>query len=113
MQCYLPCGPENAQKVRAAYGDIVRATMQAGNITDAEISKAVETSIQRYRVGVKTNNYWLSALIKYQQYGLPSENILNYETRLKALTPDALTAAANKYLATENVVHALLMPQGE
>ena len=110
MQSYLPCGPENAQKVRVAFADILRMSKQAGSIKDAEISKAVESSIQKYRVGVKTNNYWLASLSKYQQYGLPGENILNFETRLKSVTPAMLTAAANKYLSSPNMVHALLMP---
>jgi zinc protease len=113
MQCYLPCGPENAQKVRVAYSNILQASRQQGNITDAEITKAVETSIQKYRVGIKTNNFWLSTLSKYQQYSLPSDNILNYEARLKAVTPSMLTETANKYLSTQNVVHALLMPAGK
>ena len=113
MQSYLPCGPENAQKVRVAFGDILRMSKEAGNIKDAEISKAVETSIQKYRVGIKTNNYWLASLSKYQQYGLPGENILNYEARLKSVTPAMLTATANKYLSSQNVVHALLMPVGK
>ena len=110
MQSYLPCGPENAAKVRTAFWEILRLSKRPGNITDAEISKAVETSIQKYRVGIKTNNYWLSSLSKYQQYDLPSENILNFETRLKAVNPAVLTTTASRYLRLQNIVHAVLMP---
>lgn len=110
MQSYLPCGPENAQKVAVAYQDILKATSKPGNITNEEIKKAVETAIQKYKVGVKTNNYWLASLSKYQQYGLPSENIMNFEKRVKSITPSMLTATANKYLSTPNVIHAVLMP---
>jgi zinc protease len=110
MQSYLPCGPENAEKVGVAYRDILNETKRPGNISADEIEKAVETSIQKYKVGVKTNNFWLSSLSKYQQYGLPSENILNYETRVKSITPAMLADAANKYLSTPNIIHAVLMP---
>lgn len=62
------------------------------------MAKAYETSLQKYRVGIKTNGFWLGSLSKYQQFGLPTENILNYESRLKAVTPAMLTETANKYL---------------
>jgi zinc protease len=110
MQSWLPCGPENSQKVRFAFWDIVASVKKQGNIQPAEISKAVETSIQKYRVNMKTNNYWLSTLSKYQQYGLPTENINNLEDRLHTVTPDVLTSAANKYLSSDNVIHALMIP---
>lgn len=113
MQSYLPCGPENAAKVRTALWDILDATKKPGDIKSDEITKAVETSIQKYRVGVKTNNYWLTALSKYDRYGLPTENIINYEARIKAITPDVLTATANKYLGKTNMVHATWMPVGQ
>lgn len=111
MQSYLPCGPENAEKVKVALWEILNSTKTAGNITADELKKATETALQKYKVGVKTNGFWLASLSKYQQFGLPTENILNLETRLKAATPALLTAAANKYLQTKNVLHALLMPE--
>jgi zinc protease len=113
MQSYLPCGPENAAKVRTAFWDILNSAKKPGDIKNDEISKAVETSIQKYRVGVKTNGYWVSALSKYDRYGLPTENIVNYESRIKAITPAALTSTANKYFTTSNLVHATWMPVGQ
>ena len=110
MQSYLPCGPENAEKVKTAFWDILKDCKKPGNITAAELEKATETSIQKYRVGVKTNSFWLGSLSKYQQFGLPTANINNLEARVKAVTPAMLTDMANKYLSSENVLHALLMP---
>jgi zinc protease len=111
LQSYLPCGPENAAKVRTALWDILNSTKKPGDINKDEITKAVETSIQKYRVGIKTNNYWLSTLSKYERYGLPTENIVNFEARIKSITPDALSATANKYLSSANMVHATWMPE--
>lgn len=110
MQSYLPCGPENAAKVKTAFWEIINECKQPGNIKADELSKARETAIQKYRVGIKTNSYWMSSLSKYQQFGLPTENITNLETRIKAVSPARLTAAANKYLNNTNVLHALMMP---
>lgn len=111
MQSYLPCGPENVEKVRVAFWDILNECKKPGNITADEITKAVEVSIQKYKVGVKTNGYWVGTLTKYQQYGLPTENILNFETRLKAITPANLTDVANKYLSGKNILHTELLPE--
>ncbi len=110
MQSYLPCGPENAEKVKTAFWEILNACKTTGNITADELSKATETSIQKYRVGIKTNGFWLGALSKYQQFGLPTENMINLESRLKEVTPAMLTETANKYLSSKNVIHALMMP---
>lgn len=113
MQSYLPCGPENAAKVRTAFWKIVAECQKEGNIKADELSKATETAIQKYKVGIKTNGFWLGSLSKYQQYGLPAQNLINYESRIKAVSPAMLTAAAQKYLTSDNVLHALMMPASE
>lgn len=110
MQSYLPCGPENAEKVKVALWEIINEVKKAGNIKPEELEKATATSIQKYRVASKTNGYWLGSLSKYQQYGLPTANIINTEARIKAVTPNMLTQVANKYLSAKNVLHALMMP---
>lgn len=110
MQSYLPCGPENAAKVQTAFWDIIAECKKAGNIKAEELAKATETAIQKYKVGVKTNGFWLSTISKYQQYALPTENVNNYEARVSAVTPDMLTQMANKYLSGTNILHALMMP---
>lgn len=111
MQSYLPCGPENVEKVKVAFWEILNETKQSGNIKADELTKARETALQKYRVGIKTNGFWLGSLSKYQQFGLPTQNIMNFESRLKAVTPAMLTATAKKYLNTGNVLHAMLMPE--
>ena len=111
MQSYLPCGPENAEKVKVAFWEILNDCKKSNNITADELVKSYETALQKYKVGVKTNGFWLGTLSKYQQYNLPTENILNFETRLKAVTAADLTKLANKYLSSPNVLHALMMPE--
>lgn len=111
MQSYLPCGPESAEKVKVALWEILNSTKQNGNITADELKKATETALQKYKTGIQTNGFWMSSLSKYQQYQLPYENIMNLETRLKAITPAQLQAAANKYLSSTNKMHAMLMPE--
>ncbi|MBK8143943.1 MAG: insulinase family protein [Bacteroidetes bacterium] len=111
MQSYLPCGPENAEKVKVALWEILNSTKTAGNITADELKKATETALQKYKVGIKTNGFWLQSLSKYFQNGLPTENLLNLEARLQAATPALLTGIANKYLSSKNILHAMMMPE--
>lgn len=111
MQSYLPCGPENAEKVKVALWEILNSTKTAGNITADELKKATETALQKYKVGIKTNGFWLQSLSKYFQNGLPTENLLNLEARLQELTPALLTGIANKYLSSKNILHAMMMPE--
>jgi zinc protease len=111
LQSYLPCGPENAEKVKVALWEILNSTKTAGNITADELKKATETALQKYKVGIKTNGFWLQSLSKYYQNGLPTDNLLNFEARLQAATPALLTGVANKYLSSKNILHAMLMPE--
>lgn len=111
MQSYLPCGPENAEKVKVALWEILNDTKKPGNITADELKKATETTLQKYKVGVKTNGFWVATLTKYEQNDIPTENITNFEARLGKATPAMLTDAANKYLSSKNILHAMLMPE--
>ena len=65
MQSYLPCGPENAEKVQVAFWEIVNDTKKAGNIKADELSKATETAIQKFKAGKQTNGFWLGTISKY------------------------------------------------
>lgn len=111
MQTFLPCGPDKATAVKDAFWSIMNDCKKANNISADELNKASETMLQKYKVGIKSNNYWLGSLSKYQQFGIPMENMLNYETRLKAITTDVLMKTAQKYLADVNIIHALMMPK--
>jgi zinc protease len=111
MQSFLPCGPENAVKVKDAFWDIIQAVKKDNNITADEFQKATETALQKYKVGIQSNNFWLGTMEKYQQYNLPMENMNNFEERVKAVTIEQLSATAKKYLSSKNVLHAVLMPE--
>ncbi|MEZ5045940.1 MAG: insulinase family protein [Chitinophagaceae bacterium] len=111
LQSYLPCGPENAEKVKAAFWDIISEVKKANNITQEELTKARETAIQKNNVSIKTNGYWMSALSKADQYGLNPNEILELESKLKSIKPSDLTAIAVKYLSKGDKIHALLMPE--
>lgn len=111
MTSFLPCGPENAEPVKVALWNIITEVKKANNIKPEELQKSVETAIQKYKTGIKTNGYWLGSIQKYLQYGLPTANMTNYEERVRKVSIDDLTKLANQYLSSKNVLHALLMPE--
>ena len=59
---------------------------------------------------MQQNRFWLSALQDSDEEDLDISNIMNFESRVKALTADQLKAVANKYL-DENYFMGVLMPE--
>lgn len=111
MQSFLPCGPENAEKVKNAFWDICKEVQKPGNITADEMTKAVETMAQKMKVAVKTNNFWISSLQKFNQLGLPYEDLLKVEEAYRKINAQQLSEVAKKYFNSKNVLHALMMPE--
>ncbi len=58
------------------------------------------------------NNFWLNNLSNDWINRLNSEEMLNYEKRVSALTVDDLKKTAQKYLNLNNYVKAVLYPEG-
>lgn len=111
MQTYLPCGSENAPKVKDAFWKIMKGTQAANGITADELNKSVQTLLQKVKVGAKTNGYWLGNLAKMDRYKMPYDEILNAETNLSKVTAEDLMKVSKKYFLTRNIIHAMMMPE--
>ncbi|NDA62126.1 MAG: insulinase family protein, partial [Chitinophagia bacterium] len=59
----FPCGPENVDKLVAAYLGIVKEVAEKG-IDEKDLAKVKETLKKQYDVQVKDNDYWLEGLSK-------------------------------------------------
>ena len=46
----------------------------------------------------------------YSAIGVNPERIVSYESRIKAITPEMLTKAANQFLKLDNLYKAVLLP---
>jgi zinc protease len=111
MRSSLPCGPENVNKLETAFWKIIAGAKEPGGITPYALKRVTETALQKYKVNIKTNEYWLAVLSRYDLLGNDSGRILTYEERVKAVTPDKLTQTANKFFNSGNVYKALWMPK--
>jgi zinc protease len=111
ISAYIPCGPENADKLTAALFDIIK-NAKDGKIEQKDLDKVKETWRKKYQETLKDNNNWLDVLAGSFINQTNPENILDYEQRVDALTLQDLQKAAQKFFDMKNYVKATLYPEG-
>lgn len=107
----LPCGPENVTKVDEAFWRIIESVKKPGGITQADLDKARKPLLERNKVRIKTNPFWIGIMQDADKNGYSPERLLTYEDRINAVTPEQLVQIANKYYTRENVYTATLLPE--
>lgn len=80
--------------------------------TPEELQKYVEQARRAEEVGVKTNAWWLDAVMTRITNGIPLDDLPDWGKRLDALTPAMVQAAAKRYLDPSRVARFLLLPEG-
>ena len=105
VQC--PMKPEKGELAM----NIVRDEMEAlAKSCDADkLTKVKEYLIKAHADRQKQNNYWISMIGDWRDYGLDMHT--GYEEAVKALTPEAISAFAAKLLKAKNRVEVVMMPQ--
>jgi zinc protease len=58
----------------------------------------------------QTNEYWLGAISRIEQYGLDPAEVFTEEDRIRGLTAEALREAAARYISGAVLVEAVLYP---
>ncbi len=105
----FPCGPENADKLtKIALAEVQNAIKNGPEQKD--LDKYKEGEMNDYKTRIKDNSYWLNNLAQPQLDGRDKYGMLNYESRLNAITVKDLQNAAKKYLSGDKVI-ATLMPE--
>ncbi len=111
LQSYFPCSPDNIKKVDSAFLRLIKDAQTKGNITDKDWQGVREPALESYKVNIKKNSFWMNQLQNAHLYGIDPERILTVEQRLKAITPDKLTEAANKFYKTTNLFTGKWLPE--
>lgn len=107
----FPCGPENVDKLSAAALAEVKK-LKVDGIQTKDLDKVKETLLVDHKEKLKTNRFWVEALLAAKRNESDPNRILEYEKKVNALTEAELQEIAVKYL-DDNYFHAILMPEKE
>lgn len=106
----LPTGPDKVDKVIAAtFAEIER--MKAQGPSQADLNKVKQNWLQNHRKAMRENGYWLGQLQTALLHGSDPAEILAFEKRVNAMTPDDLRQAARRYFDMKNYVQVVLYPE--
>ena len=108
----FPCGPENAEKLtKIALAELQK--MIDNGPEQKDLDKFKEGEANDDVTNMKDNNYWLQNITSYQTQGGDKYSVLNYLTKVKALTVKDLQSVGKKYLTEKNRMVFTLMPEVE
>ncbi len=108
----FPCGPENAEKLtKIALAELQK--MIDNGPEQKDLDKFKEGEANDDVTNMKDNNYWLQNITNYQTQGGDKYSVLNYLTKVKALTVKDLQTVGKKYLTEKNRMVFTLMPEVE
>ncbi|MFN5363135.1 MAG: M16 family metallopeptidase, partial [Bacteroidota bacterium] len=105
----FPCGPENVDKLTAAYFDIVKNISEKG-VDAKDLEKVKETLKNQYAESIKQNDYWLSNLSRSFINQTDPAWLLAYPEKVKQTTGDQLQQICQQLLGTPNLI-AVLQPE--
>ena len=96
------CNPNNMPKVRQLIGEEV-ARLASQGVTKEELDEAKRSYLERGMS--RTQDSALGGILSGQLYaGRTMQQEADFEAKLKALTPEQVTAAAKKYIKPEGMV---------
>lgn len=104
---YIKTAPEHAQEVKAAV-ESAYSLMAKEAPSAEEVDKVREYLIKNFREGLTENGFWLSALQKYNDYGLDFAN--DYVAALNSITPEDVRSFTEK-AAKANRTRLTLTPR--
>lgn len=107
----FPCSPDNIEKVHTAFFELIESTKVTGGITEIDLQKVREPALEKNKVNLKKNDFWLNSLQNAYMLGTDPERILTTEQRLKAITPDQLVVTSRKFYSTPNIFKAVWIPE--
>ncbi|MFN7275301.1 MAG: M16 family metallopeptidase [Bacteroidota bacterium] len=105
----FPCGPENVDKLTAAFFDIVKNISEKG-VEAKDLEKVKETLKNQYTESIKQNDYWLSGLSRAFIEQTDPAWVLAYPEKVKQATGDQLQRLCQQVLNAPNLV-AVLNPE--
>ncbi len=107
---YLPCGPENVDKLIAAANEEIEK-LKAAPIDSKELDKVKNQWREKYRVEVKENKFWADKLESVLSWNKDKQHVLQYEKWIDSLTPADVQQTAKMLFDGKNRFTAVLNPE--
>ena len=105
----LPTGPATVDKaIGAVFAEIER--MKTHGPSAAQLNKVKQNWLQNHQKSLRENGYWLGSLQGSVMDGTDLGEILEYEKRVNAITPEDVRQAARRYFDQRNYVQLVLYP---
>jgi zinc protease len=106
---YFDAAPERMRAMQREMDSILDAVRDSG-ATAAEIERTAAAQRRMLEVELQDNDYWMQRIELFDRLGIPLDRIPNPYGNEK-LTPDALRAAAKRYLPRDVYIKLTAMPQ--
>ena len=108
----LPCGPNKVDTLLSAFRQELKSIAEKG-INDSYVDKVKKAWIEKYKVDVKSNEYWLSSLQGINRGEKSADRILNAEKYYEKLTAADIKEAAIMIQGSKGKMMAVQMPEGK
>jgi zinc protease len=106
----LPTGPQSVDKVIAAtFAEIER--MKEPGPDAGDVDKVKQNWLTSYQKALRENGYWVNYIQEALLHGTDMASILEYEQRVKEITPAQIRETARRYFDTQNYVQVVLYPE--
>ena len=106
----LPCGPNKVDTLLSAFRQELKSIAEKG-INDSYVDKVKKAWIEKYKVDVKSNEYWLSSLQGINRGEKSADRILNAEKYYEKLTAADIKEAAIMIQGSKGKMMAVQMPE--
>lgn len=108
---YLPCGPENVDKLLTAANEEIEK-LKTTPIDAKELDKVKSQWREKYRVGVKENKFWAEHLESVLSWNKDKQHVIQYEKWIESITPADVQQTAKTLFDGKNQFTAVLNPEG-
>lgn len=107
---YLPCGPENVDKLLTATDEQIGLLKSKGP-EQKDLDKVKTQWKEKHRTNLTENKYWNSKLEAILFWGRSKQNVLQYDSWIDKLTPADVQKTAQQLFDGKNKFTAVLYPE--
>ncbi len=110
MILQLPCGPAKVDTLISSFNNEIKRIAD-NQIDQSYVDKVKKAWIEKYKVDVKTNAFWLSALQDIARGERSADRVINAERYYNALSLKDLSEAAQLVSRSPSRIIAIQMPE--